>query len=731
MTTMATFLAIDGNLTRITGWYRFKPGMPLFSQEHISQLNDVNWMRISDLHDSITCELDDNGVWWIVEPFRDRLAPAAVQTIFNFTAKARLVDTLPLNHTTKENMREFGVESSPLKIVLKVPEGDRRTTLARYTLGSSSPWLADAEDGKSLLPTTYLRTNQYGRDKRIHVVTGNILSMFKNGLESLRDAHPLQIDPNALRSIAIEHVEDKETVKLSRSSAEMPWVIQSPIVTSTDEDKVDALISNLCHLTATQIQEAVDVELPETPEIRISITQEKEEKPTILSIYKTYTDEKSEREMCYATVSDRKVVFSLQASRKIQHKGSYGNLINAICNLPVLPDKTLAQVRMSHLNVYTNDMPLALQQLRSLQFTELDAKDVARISLRSTTGEGAIRLMLIPGDNDSQVEDKWMYAEAFGAYKHAEKDTVLRFLNSLSDIPVEEVLVDAKAGVDMKAEAQRYGLLNPDYILSLLPKPCQVRTTLFGQDLPLVKDRSPQVFMLKRAYDATKEEHCTYAMEIGGSTICKLSKKLTSQLSFSAEDWKQLNIMKFPISAVRQLCINYQQAPLVLNYDYIGETWTGTMNGKDITPNINPHRAGHYVRHLQQLKVKQWLKPWDYEAIAALRNPVFNIQLHLEIVDYTDAEGMVVEEEMTDDVDRTSKPEEILQEDEANTWDEEMRRMALAERKVRKETITLEIAPYAGNMDRPFFYGRIKETGELFIIKYETAQGLAGSLLDM
>ena len=731
VTTMATFLAIDGNLTRITGWYRFKPGMPLFSHEYISRINEVDWMRISDLHDSITCVRDDKGVWWITEPFHDRLSPEVVQTILNFTVKARLVDTLPLNHTTRENMREFGVESAPLKVVLKVPEGDRHTTLARYTLGSASPWLADAEDGKSLLPTSYLRTNQYGRDKRIHVVTGNILSIFKNGLSALRDSRPLLLDKNAVKEISIAHPQSKETLKITRQSAEMPWVINSPIVTAGDNDNINALLNNLCNISATNVQELVDVDLPKTPQCKISLSGDWGDKPIELSLYEPFKDELSERELCYATVSDRKVVFCLQASQKIRKQGSYGNLINAICRLPVLPDKALAQVRMSHLNVYTNDLPLTLPQLRSLQFTNLDSKDIARVSLRSAKGEGAIRLMLIPGDADSQVEDTWMYASAFGAFDHAEKSTVTRFLNSLSDIPVDEIVVDERPGINMQEKAKEYGLHHPDYVLSLLPKPCQVRTTLFGQDLPLVKDRSPRMYLLKRAEDAATGESCTYAMEIGGSTICKLSKKLTSQLSFLPENWKQLNIMQFPISSVRRLCLNYQQAPLVLDYDYIGETWTGTLGGKDITPNINPHRAGHYIRNLQQMKVEQWLSPWDQDALAALRQPAFDIQLHLEIVDYSDADKTVVDQEMADDTDTEAKPEDLLQENPADTWDEEMRRMALGERKVHKETISLEIAPCSGNADRPFFYGRIKESGELFIIKYEAAQGLAGSLLDM
>ena len=153
--TLSAFLAIDGNLARITGWYRFEPGMPLFSQENTRQLSEVCWMRIRDLHDEIVCAKDETGTWWIIKPFKDRLAPSAVQAIFAFTANARLVDTLPLNNITRSNMREFGVETAPHSIVLKKPDGkDGLTTVARYTLGSTSPWLADGGDGETLLPTS-------------------------------------------------------------------------------------------------------------------------------------------------------------------------------------------------------------------------------------------------------------------------------------------------------------------------------------------------------------------------------------------------------------------------------------------------------------------------------------------------------------------------------------------------------------------------------------------------
>ena len=95
----AVMLFVDGSLARLTGWYHFRPGMSLFPPENMDRLGDVSWMRISDLHDTIECEREADGTWWIVAPFRDRMAPEAVEAILSFTMQARLVDTLPLNRS--------------------------------------------------------------------------------------------------------------------------------------------------------------------------------------------------------------------------------------------------------------------------------------------------------------------------------------------------------------------------------------------------------------------------------------------------------------------------------------------------------------------------------------------------------------------------------------------------------------------------------------------------------
>lgn len=728
--TLSTFLAIDGNLARITGWYRFEPGMPLFTKENTDQFPEVCWMRIKDLHDEITCAKDENGTWWIIKPFKDKLSPSVVEAIFSFTRNARLVDTLPLNNITRANMREFGVETSPHQITLKKPDGnDSLTTVARYTLGSTSPWLADAGDGETLYPTTYLRTNFYGRDKRIHVVSGNILGIFKDGLEALRDSAPMQFERDDLRRITISKADTPgQDLKLHRISAEAPWSIVSPVITAADDDNVEKLISNLLSLRAVRVEDAIEVKLPDAPVCTILLEGSGDTPPKELRLYESFTQAGDDQKYCYATVNDRPVVFTLQAAPREYHRGSYARLIKGVTELPVLPKNAMAQVRMHGLTVTVSEMPLGLDSLRSMKFADMDVKDIARFSLRAARGEDAVRAILLPGDKESKVEDTWMFASNGQRYQEADPESVLRFLNGLSTIPVEEVVADAPPGADMAPILAQFGLDAPGYILTIQPRPCMMRATLFGQDLPMVKDRSPRIFLLRRYADQASGKRGWYGSEVGSNSVCRLSTKFTRMLSLREEKWKNRTLLHFPMSALRRITLDYQQAPLVLDYEYMGETWSGTLSGEDITPRINPHRASYYVRSLQKLKVAQWLDPADEEALQALRRPVFSVRLELEITDYSDAEQTIIEQAA--DASPAHETAEGMLEEHGEDADI-LRSLATMERKTRSEVRTLQITPAAYNSERPFFYGRIQETGQLFILSFGDAQSLAGDILDM
>lgn len=749
LVTCAVFLTVDGNLARITGWYRFEPGKPLFTEANAERIQNVNWMRIADLHDRIECEKDRDGSWWITFPFRDRMSQQAVDAILSFTANAKLVDTLPLNKTVKGSMREFGVETSPHTITLKVPSGDNEhTTIARYTLGSTAPWLADAGDGKNLIRTTYLRTDFYSRDKRIHVVTGNMLEVFRNGLFALRDPYVLCIQPEKVRSISIQQPGNSgvEPLHIQRLSAEAPWIIQSPIITPANQEALRDFVSKLCRLKAIQVEDQSAVSLPGQPECVILLQQEGEDKPHEVKLYPTFAASADEQTLCYATVDDRPVVFTLEAEPRVRRRGCYARLINTACQLPVLPTDIRAKLLSNSGAVYTGELPLSLDALRSKQFTDVRSDDIYRVMLASKYDSFPLALTHIPGDKDSGVQDTWLYSADGKPFAEAEQDLVKSFVRSLSEVPVESIVEDIPLGTDRREAMRRYGLNAPYYTLAVLPNPCRLRATLFGVNLPLLKDRSARTFYISRYRDGETGQSMWVGMEKDGNTIYRLSSKLTRMFSLQWLRWKNRSLFHFPISALRKLTLGFQQQPLELEYDYIGEAWTGKLGQEDVTPRINPHRAVYYVRQLQKMQVEQWVDPADIDALKALAHPVFSVKLELELTDYSDAEAVVIEQ--TDDMDirqhgdslvpvlagdpgktRTELAEEMLTEDSAT--DAALRRLAMAERPTIKKTLTLEIAISADPSEEPFFYGRVRETGEVFILSYQTAQSLAASILDM
>lgn len=733
----AILLYKDGSLARLTGWYHFRPGMHLFPEENRMRLKDVTWMRISDLHDTIECVCRADGSWWIISPFVDRMSPTAAQYILSFSGSATLVDTLPLNRTTRANLREYGVETSPHTITLKVPTGDGSdmTTLARYTLGNTSPWYAESREGNELVPTTYLRTDFYGRDKRIHVVSGNILPIFRNGLEGLRDPHLLSFEPDEVLSFTVEN-EGRPPITITRQSAEMPWVISAPIISEADQGNVDSLVSLISRLSATRIEEKSAVKLPPAPAVRISLRTRGRREPMQVELYPPFSSAADGQQLCYATVNDRNLVFTLPVEPRLRRKGSYYDIVNSMLTMPILPADIMARVQAAADTVYTSELRTETDHLRSQNFSNVNVRDIDKVYIRSRLSRYPVKMVRIPGDNEGQMNDVWQYTAAGQPYREADPEVVAEFLNSLGNIPVAGFERDVPPLEDMQPVLKEYGLNQPDYLLILQPRECEVRATLFGVDLPLVKDRAPRTFYLKR-YRAADAGSYWVATEQGSHSIYRLSPKMMRLFAFSAEAWKKRNMMQFPISALRCLTLHYLRAELKLEHDYIGGKWSGTLNGEDVTPRINPNRADYFARYLQHLRVDRWLASDDEDALEALAEPAFSLSVYLEEPDYSDIEDVVISHgsdiediRMTNSASNLTAAQATKLMDESDEENEKFLRIATADQKIKKRTITIEIAPVNLRSRKSKFYGRIRETGEIFILSFDKAQALDGGLLD-
>lgn len=716
--TASVFLTVDGNLARLTGWYRFEKGKPVFGgREH--SLDKVDWMRIADLHDIIECRRRGDGTWWIFKPFSDRLAPEAAEMILSFTAQARLVDTLPYTRELRNGLREFGVESSPVHITLKDHEhGGRDHTIARYTLGSTSPWLADLGDGKSVTPTTYLRTNFYGRDKRIHVVTGNILSLFREGLVKLRDHAPFRFNSDQVEEISLQL--PKESAMTMRRDGRT-WNLLAPVKAPADAAQVEALLGQLEKLRASKVESRNAVKLPAVDDDElfcISVRTRGSASPVTLCIYPPAAGSEGAVPTCLATVSDRPVVMTLPAAPKVSRHGSYARILGEAFRLPVLPREVWSNLRSRNREISVAELKKTPDELRSRVFTHLDPAEVAQVLLRFKYSPHPLRLLMIPGDKTSQIDDHWMVSAQGKPFVDADPDRVHTLLKGLAHIPVTSFAADAATSSELTAWKDSYNLASPDYILMVAMKPCPVRASVFGLSVPLVKDREARTYFFGRSV-GNDGKRGWFGVENGAQTIYGISPKLTSMFSMLPEAWKSKQLLDFSLSQVRTLSLQYAKALLKLDYDYLGETWKGTLAGEDVTNRINPHRANYYLKALQKLQVSTWLAEGDEDALGALAHPVFTVRLELEIPDYSEAEAVIIDREQ----------DGALAEGNSET-DRLLREAALAKRKIERRTMTLDIAPSPNAGIKGFFYGRIRETGQLFTLPIDRAAMLDGGLLD-
>lgn len=713
----SVFLTIDGNLSRLTGWYRFEKGGLIFRDQQ-AQFPKVNWMRVADLHDTIEARRERDGSWWICSPFHDRMDPRAVNLILNFTAQTSLVDTLPYTRELRRRLREFGVESAPVRITLKEQgKGASDRTIARYTLGSTSPWLADVGDGRSVTPTTYMRTDFYGRDKRVHVVTGNILSLFQEGLHKLRDQSPLRFEAEHVLSVSLRRPGGVPLVLERRGSG---WFLSAPTPARADAAQVEALLSNLAGLRAVKTESAENVRLPEIPEedlLQISLSLQGRTEPVVLSIYPA--EGEGEPSVQRAVVSDRPAVFTLKAARTVSLRGAWTRVLGEAFRLPVLPKAAWSEIRSRDREVAVSELELDPEDLRSRQFAEFKPEDIERALIRFKFSEFPLRLLLIPADKVGRMDDHWMVSASGRAFIEAAPERVDAFLKSFSQLPVAGFAADARSESERRACMEQYGLSDPAYIVIFARKPCPLRAHVFGYSVPLIRDRSPLTFLFGRAADG--EGHMAwYGMAEGSDSIYRVRPRLVSFLSMSEDAWKSRRMCSFALSNVKSVSLRYQKATLRLDYDYLGETWTGTLDGEDVTARVNPNRANYYLKTLQTLQVGNWLDSSDGEALDALRNPVFSVSLSLEIPDYSNAESIVVEGHEGD----------LFSEGDSEI-DKRLRDAALTRRTIRRKTVTIEIAPSEEMGKNSFFYGRIRETGQLFMLPVDRALRLDGGVLDM
>lgn len=667
----AVLLTIDGNLSRIIGRTAFSSGERLFPYTK-EEMNEISWMRINCGGDMAEFRRRPNGVWWGEKPWDDRMDPRAAAAILQYTYSTSIVDALPLHKIDSASLKEFGVKTTPITITLKEmsADGRRSSTMARYTLGSTAPWLVDDTENQTTDDTTYMQTDFYGRDSRILVGTGNILPLFKSGIRQLRDHRPLLIHPAMPASIEINNKGQRIALERPSPDPRTPWKITYPLPLDTDPQMMDVLLGTLQKLTAVRVYDPEETSVPDMTDDQVTSVSIRnftgrlagdgkslavEEKPVTLRIYPP-SDNSNLAELVKATVSDRKAVFELA-----QTMGS---------------NKEVPGVR---------NIPLDLNLLRSKQLTDIGDYKITGLSIRRSLQDYPTIVRFVQGDEKTGQQPTWMYTAEGSRYQEVNPDHLVSLLKTVKTGNV------AGFASDKATDLAVYGLDNPllTLTMSLLPKPNE-------------EPRPPVTVFFSKGTDGS-----WYARQSGKPTVVMLDNEYMKNFTANALAWKKKSLLSFNRYNLKEMHLERigSGGALVLKFDRLDDSWTASKDGRDETLNINPNRANRYLDELEKMEVVSWLPYTNPEAREALKKPVFRLKLVIQV--YKDASRQE-HREITgkDGITFSAEPE------------------------MEEKTISMEIAPAGEAGFSRFYYGKINTTPYYFILNMDSVRLLGASLAE-
>ena len=667
----AVLLTIDGNLSRIIGRTAFSSGERLFPYTK-EEMNEISWMRINCGGDMAEFRRRPNGVWWGEKPWDDRMDPRAAAAILQYTYSTSIVDALPLHKIDSASLKEFGVKTTPITITLKEmsADGRRSSTMARYTLGSTAPWLVDDTENQTTDDTTYMQTDFYGRDSRILVGTGNILPLFKSGIRQLRDHRPLLIHPAMPASIEINNKGQRIALERPSPDPRTPWKITYPLPLDTDPQMMDVLLGTLQKLTAVRVYDPEETSVPDMTDDQVTSVSIRnftgrlagdgkslavEEKPVTLRIYPP-SDNSNLAELVKATASDRKAVFELA-----QTTGS---------------NKEVPGVR---------NIPLDLNLLRSKQLTDIGDYKITGLSIRRSLQDYPTIVRFVQGDEKTGQQPTWMYTAEGSRYQEVNPDHLVSLLKTVKTGNV------AGFASDKATDLAVYGLDNPllTLTMSLLPKPNE-------------EPRPPVTVFFSKGTDGS-----WYARQSGKPTVVMLDNEYMKNFTANALAWKKKSLLSFNRYNLKEMHLERigSGGALVLKFDRLDDSWTASKDGRDETLNINPNRANRYLDELEKMEVVSWLPYTNPEAREALKKPVFRLKLVIQV--YKDASRQE-HREITgkDGITFSAEPE------------------------MEEKTISMEIAPAGEAGFSRFYYGKINTAPYYFILNMDSVRLLGASLAE-
>lgn len=511
------------------------------------------------------------GQWFMISPTPDRADYRHLQSLVFATRHLLIEEAIPADQLSRS---EAGLETGhyELKIVDRAGHD-----VAHYKLGRRTPWHHLAGKNGELSETFFIEPIGEFEDGNVYVCAGaNARVLLDLGVPILRDHRPFLFNATELASIDIHH--KNGDVLVSRQDLQSPWRITKPLDLRTDPESVARLVRGLYETQALKIHDPGAVTIPPRKSNRafIEISLHFFDRdgtiiptPTTLQVEAPVTED---ADTAYAKVSGRTAIFEL----------------------PLKPAN-------GHLSLA--ELPVTVNDLRSRTLLSRPPSSLQSATINADSLHAPLVLSL--GKDPGTDKPRWIITRN-GIPEPANESTVFRLFTALT---INKVLGFAS---DAPADLAPFGLDPPAKSVVLHHSD--------DQRIQLDLGQTP--------------DGKYYALRHGEAGVVEIDSRTFDYIEIQASAWRDSLLWSMSIVDLEGFIVERpNQAPLLLNYNFLTELWSAKQDGQDLTILLNKQRANILLDHLENLRVTRWLGPTHPEAATRLEHPLLTFEIAYRVED--------------------------------------------------------------------------------------------------
>lgn len=538
-------------------------GSPLYDEATIINTFAITLTNKNQVPHHFT--FNRNYQWECTTPYQDRADGISyLKPLIEFTLGAEVVDAIPLSQVDPKN---FGFADDWVEVNFADKDGNQ---LAKFKIGIPSAWhkrvITKDERQQTLvtdIPTVFVIKENAEDQKILYLVADPAFGIHKIFKNNFEGFRDHR--PFALNRSSMEEV------SIKRPNSEIV-IDQSTSASPWTISKPLFLATDRKKIAKllTQISTLQAVKLH--PKESISLP-EKSDNIIKISVKNRYVEERStltiypsEEEMttCFATMNDRPgIIFELPKQATTENKNSLESL------------------------------PTSINEIRAKNMLNLDRNNIKQFIV-SPAFKSRVNIAR------KKLGKEYQLINPDGTTQKINDFTLSNLIAAISVLPVKGFATDAAS------DLTKYNFQNPILDVTVYP--------FAGM---------PQILTF------AEKDGVIYGHSRLSSVVWEVDKAAYKLISQNQWEWKDNTLWSLIVNDLTSFTMENPQSKqkLSINYDYIGDTFTGKLNDADISEKINPVQAKYFLNNAHYITTQKRLGPDDENAIKALETPIMKISL--------------------------------------------------------------------------------------------------------